>query len=108
MVEKNNHDEGAVKRKARVVAQLHQMDHWLATLLTKEGTNLEPKDLRNILTQLPDRSSLCELQRDDRQKLISLVKQARKSPAPGVAALSRTIILEWRSPSMHNPQVCRT
>ena len=95
------------REKARVVAQLHQMDHWLATLLTKEGTNLEPKDLRDILTQLPDRSSLCELRRDDRQKLISLVKQARKSPAPGVAALSRTIILEWRSPSMHNPQVCR-
>ena len=95
------------REKARVVAQLHQMNHWLATLLTKEGTELESKDLRNILTQLPDRSSLCELQRDDRHNLIALVKQARKSSAPGVAALSRTIILEWRSPSMHNPQVCR-
>ena len=95
------------REKARIVAQLHQMNHWLATLLTKEGTELELKDLRNILTQLPDRSSLCELQRDDRHKLIALVKQARKSSAPVVAALSKDIIHEWRSPSMHNPQVCR-
>lgn len=93
--------------RARIVAQLHQTNHWLATLLTKEGTELESKDLRNILTQLPDRSSLCELQRDDRHKLIALVKQARKSSAPVVAALSKDIIHEWRSPSMHNPQVCR-
>ena len=95
------------REKARVVAQLHQMNHWLATLLTKEGTELESKDLRNILTQLPNRSSLCELQRDDRHKLIALVKQARKSSAPVVAALSKDIIHEWRSPSMHKPQVCR-
>ena len=95
------------RQKARVVAQLHQMDHWLGTLLTKEATDLEPKDLRSIQAQLPDRSSLSKLQRDDMHKLISLVKQARKSSAPGVAALSRTIIFGWKSPSMHSPQVCR-
>ena len=95
------------REKARVVAQLHQMNHWLDSLLTKEATELAPEELQEILTQLPDKSSLCELQRDDRHKLITLVKQSRKSSAPGVAALSRTIIHEWRSSSTHKPQVCR-
>ena len=95
------------REKARVVAQLHQMNHWLDGLLTKEATELAPEELQEILTQLPDKTSLCELQREDRHKLITLVKQSRRSSAPGVAALSRTIIHEWRSSSTHNPQVCR-
>ena len=95
------------REKARVEAQLHQLNHWLDILLTKEGTELVPGDLQEIQAQLPNKSSLRELQRKERHKLIALVKQSRKSSAPGVAELSRTIIHKWRSSSTHNPQVCR-
>ena len=87
------------REKARVVAQLHQLNHWLDSLLTKEGTELVPEDLQEILAQLPDKSSLCELQREERHKLIALVKQSRKSSAPGVAELSRAIIHKWKASS---------
>ena len=44
------------REKARVVAQLHQLNHWLDSLLTKEGTELVPEDLQEILAQLPNKS----------------------------------------------------
>ena len=87
------------REKARVVAQLHQLNHWLDSLLTKESTELVLKDLQEIQAQLPNKRNLCKLQRKDRQKLIILVKQSRKSSAPGVAELSRAIIHKWRSSS---------
>ena len=38
-------------------------------------------------------------QRKDRQRLIIIVKQSRKSSTPEVAELSRDIIHKWRSSS---------
>ena len=69
------------------------------SLLTKESTELVLGDLQEIQAQLPNKRNLCKLQRKDRQKLIILVKQSRKSSAPGVAELSRAIIHKWRSSS---------
>ena len=87
------------REKARVVAQLHQLNHWLDSLLAKESTELVLEDLQEIQAQLPDKRNLCELQRKDRQRLIIIVKQSRKSSTPEVAELSRTIIHKWRSSS---------
>ena len=87
------------REKARVVAQLHQLNHWLDSLLAKESTELVLEDLQEIQAQLPNKRNLCELQRKDRQRLIIIIKQSRKSSTPEVAELSRTIIHKWRSSS---------
>ena len=87
------------REKARVVAQLHQLNHWLDGLLAKESTELVLEDLQEIQAQLPNKRNLCELQRKDRQRLIIIIKQSRKSSTPEVAELSRTIIHKWRSSS---------
>ena len=85
------------REKARVVAQLHQLNNWLDSLLAKESTELVLEDLQEIQARLPNKKNICKLQRKDRQSLIILVKQSRKSSTPGVAELSRTIIHKWRS-----------
>ena len=85
------------REKARVVAHLHQLNHWLDSILAKESTYLVLGDLQEIQARLPSKRNLCKLQRQDRQKLIILVKQSRKSSAPGVAELSRAIIHKWKS-----------
>ena len=87
------------REKARVVAQLHQLNHWLDSLLAKDSTELVLEDLQEIQAQLPNKRNLCELQRKDRQRLIIIIKQSRKSSTPEVAELSRTIIHKWRSSS---------
>ena len=88
------------REKARVVAQLHQLNHWLDSLLTKEGTELVLGDLQEIQAQLPNKRNLCKLQRKDRQKLIILVKQTRESSDPNIAELCRAILHKWKTSNL--------
>ena len=78
------------REKSRIVAHLHQLNHWLDGILTKKSVELVLDDLQEIQAQLPSKMSLCKLQRQDRQKLIILVKQTRKSSDPKIAEPSST------------------
>ena len=88
-----------MRERSREKARVHQLNHWLDSLLAKESTELVLEDLQEIQAQLPNKRNLCELQRKDRQRLIIIIKQSRKSSTPEVAELSRTIIHKWRSSS---------
>ena len=88
-----------MRERSREKARVHQLNHWLDSLLAKESTELVLEDLQKIQAQLPNKRNLCDLQREDRQRLISIIKQSRESSTPEVAELSRTIIHQWRSSS---------
>ena len=88
------------REKSRIVAHLHQLNHWLDGILAKESTELVLTDLQEIQARLPGKKSLCNLQRQDRQKLIVLLKQTRESSDPNIAELCRAIIHKWKTSNL--------